>query len=244
MYVPPKQFFHAPEWASITDWADELAPHLDQATRMLGAVRYPYMPTDVDRVMQQVAIEMGRGETFNKAPVGVYFGSPGVEADDPYFGGFDRGAPAGSRAASPTSAAAERQEQATTNYLCLAEKLGAEVHQLHKVYDLVPLDGGGFEVHARHPGWAQRAAHLRQYTYTAEQVIVAAHAYGSAKLLLHMQREARLTGLSSELGNERGRTPNSFSRSRGRMESGSTIRRRSASCRGRYRSPPASGRMR
>jgi hypothetical protein len=62
------------------------APHLDQATRMLGAVRYPYMPTDVDRVMRQVAIEMGRGETFNKAPVGVYFGSPGVEADDPYFG--------------------------------------------------------------------------------------------------------------------------------------------------------------
>ena len=27
LYVPPKQFFDAPEWASITDWADELAPH-------------------------------------------------------------------------------------------------------------------------------------------------------------------------------------------------------------------------
>ena len=77
LYVPPKQFFDAPEWAGITDWADELAPCLDQATRMLGVVRYPYMPTDVDRYMQQVAIEMGRGETFNKAPVGVYFGQPG-----------------------------------------------------------------------------------------------------------------------------------------------------------------------
>jgi len=53
---------------------------------MLGVVRYPYMPTDVDRALQ-VAIEIGRGETFNKAPVGVYFGSPGVESDDPYFGG-------------------------------------------------------------------------------------------------------------------------------------------------------------
>jgi hypothetical protein len=42
---------------------------------MLGVVRYPYMPTDVDRYIQQVAIEMGRGQTFNKAPVGVYFGS-------------------------------------------------------------------------------------------------------------------------------------------------------------------------
>jgi cholesterol oxidase len=73
------------------------------------------------------------------------------------------------------------------------------------VYELVPLDGGGFEVHARHPGWAQRAAHLDHHTYTAEQVIVAAHAYGSAKLLHHMQHKGRLTGLSSELG-QRART--------------------------------------
>ena len=73
------------------------------------------------------------------------------------------------------------------------------------MYDLVPLDGGGFEVHARHPGWAQRAAHLHHHTYTAEQVIVAAHAYGSSKLLHHMQHNGRLTGLSSELG-QRART--------------------------------------
>jgi cholesterol oxidase len=73
------------------------------------------------------------------------------------------------------------------------------------VYDLVPLAEGGFEVHARHPGWAQRAAHLHHYTYTAEQVIVAAHAYGSGKLLHHMQHKGRLRGLSSELG-KRART--------------------------------------
>ena len=47
LYVPPKKFFDAPGWAGITDWADELAPCIDQATRMLGVVRYPYMPTDV-----------------------------------------------------------------------------------------------------------------------------------------------------------------------------------------------------
>jgi cholesterol oxidase len=70
LYVPPKQFFDAPEWAGITDWGEELAPHLDQASRMLGVVRYPYMPTDVDRVLQEVATEIGRGETFNKAPRG------------------------------------------------------------------------------------------------------------------------------------------------------------------------------
>src|SRR5690348_6131297 len=77
LYVPPRKFFDAPEWAGITDWAGELAPYLDQASRMLGVVRYPYMPTDTDRYIRQVAAEMGRAETFNQAPVGVYFGRPG-----------------------------------------------------------------------------------------------------------------------------------------------------------------------
>jgi len=156
--------------------------------------------------MQQVAIDMGKGKSFNKAPVGVYFGSPGVEADDPYFGGV------GPRRTGcigcgncQVGCGHNAKNKLTTNYLYLAEKLGVEIHELHEVHDLVPLDGGGFEVHTRHPGWAQRAAHLHHHTYTAEQVIVSAHAYGSAKLLLHMQHTGRLPGLSSELG-QRART--------------------------------------
>jgi choline dehydrogenase-like flavoprotein len=66
LYVPPRKFFDAPEWAGITDWAGELAPYLDQARRMLGVVRYPYLPTDVDRYMRAVATEMGREETVNR----------------------------------------------------------------------------------------------------------------------------------------------------------------------------------
>src|SRR5262249_54346323 len=206
LYVPPKQFFAAPEWASITDWADELAPCLDQATRMLGAVRYPYMPTDVDRVMNEVATEMGRGETFNKAPVGVYFATPGVEPEDPYFGGVGpRRTGCISCGKCNIGCGHNAKNKLTTNYLYLAEKLGAEVHELHEAYDLVPLDGGGFEVHVHHPGWAQRVAHLQHRTVTAGQVIVAAHAYGSSKLLHHMQHKGRLTKLSSELG-QRART--------------------------------------
>jgi cholesterol oxidase len=206
LYVPPKQFFDAPEWAGITGWADELAPCIDQATRMLGVVRYPYMPTDVDRHMQQVAIEMGRGHTFNKAPVGVYFGSPGVEVDDPYFGGVGpRRTGCISCGNCNIGCGHNAKNKLTTNYLYLAEKLGVQIHELHEVYELAPLEGGGFEVHTRHPGWAERTAHLHHRTYTAEQVIVAAHAYGSSKLLLHMQHSGRLPGLSSQLG-QRART--------------------------------------
>jgi cholesterol oxidase len=206
LYVPPKRFFDAPGWAGITDWADELAPCYDQARRMLGVVRYPYMPTDVDRHMQQVAIGLGKGETFNKAPVGVYFGRPGVEAEDPYFGGVGpRRTGCISCGNCQVGCGHNAKNKVTTNYLYLAEKLGAEVHELQEVHDLVPRDGGGFEVHARHPGWAQRATHLNRHSYTAEQVIVAAHAYGSSKLLHRMQHNGRFTGLSSELG-KRART--------------------------------------
>ncbi len=206
LYVPPKRFFDAKEWASITDWGDELAPHIDQATRMLGVVRYPYMPTDVDRVMQQVGIDIGREETFNQAPVGVYFGTPGVEADDPYFGGVGpRRTGCISCGKCNIGCGRNAKNKLTTNYLYLAEKLGVDVRELNEVYDLAPLDGGGFEVHTRHPGWAQRATDRDHHTYTAEQVIIAAHAYGSAKLLHHMQHKGRLSGLSSELG-QRART--------------------------------------
>jgi cholesterol oxidase len=149
---------------------------------------------------------MGRRETFNQAPVGVYFGSPGVEADDPYFGGVGpRRTGCISCGKCNIGCGHNAKNKLTTNYLYLAERLGAEVHDLHEVHDLVPLDGGGFEVHTRHPGWAQRAGHLHHRRYTAEQVIVAAHAYGSSKLLHHMQHKGHLTGLSGQLG-QRART--------------------------------------
>ena len=108
---------------------------------------------------------MGRAETFNPAPVGVYFGTPGVEADDPYFGGVGpRRTGCISCGKCNIGCGHNAKNKLTTNYLYLAEKLGVDIHELQEVYDLVPLDGGGFEVHARHPGWAQRAAHLDHHT--------------------------------------------------------------------------------
>ena len=57
---------------------------------------------------------------------------------------------------------------------------------------------------ARHPGLVSALVE-RRHRYTAEQVIVSAHAYGSAKLLHHMRHEGTLTGLSDQLG-QRART--------------------------------------
>jgi hypothetical protein len=34
-------------------------------------VRVPYMDTPVDRLMREVARDMGQGDSYNRAPVGV-----------------------------------------------------------------------------------------------------------------------------------------------------------------------------
>src|SRR5699024_3432796 len=41
LYRPLRPFYTDPQWAHITDWERELAPHYDQASRMLGVVTNP-----------------------------------------------------------------------------------------------------------------------------------------------------------------------------------------------------------
>lgn len=104
LYVPPDPFFNDPQWKHITDWRAELMPHYDQAQRMLGVVKNPTF-TDADRIMKEVAEEMGVGDTFTPpTPVGVFFGvgggekTPGKTVPDPYFGVSAPPAPAASSA--------------------------------------------------------------------------------------------------------------------------------------------------
>ena len=97
LYVPPKAFFDDPQWQGITDWAAELAPHYDQAARMLGVVENP-CEGPVEEIMRAVADDMGVGHTFRKTPVGVFFGRP-----DPATGAAAAGA---GRSWSPTRSSA------------------------------------------------------------------------------------------------------------------------------------------
>ncbi|MFV0461621.1 MAG: GMC oxidoreductase [Nostocoides sp.] len=206
LYVPPAPFFQAPEWKDITAWDKELAPFIDQAKRMLGVVRDPYMSNDVDRYLQKAVKKEGRGSSYNRAPVGVYFGEPGVEADDPYFGGVGpRRRGCINCAQCMTGCGYNAKNKLDSNYLYLAEALGAQIHEFSEAYEITPLEDGGFEVQARHPGWLQRGAHIGHVTYRAKDVVVSAHAYGSQKLLAHMQHQGNLDKLSGQLG-KRART--------------------------------------
>jgi cholesterol oxidase len=198
LYVPPKRFFDDPQWSGITNWADELAPHYDQAARMLGVVDNPTMtPSDV--VMKAVADEMGVGHTFRMTPVGVYFGEgPGVTTSDPFFGGVGP-ARTGCIECGECMTGCRHNAKNTLpkNYLGLAEAAGAVVHPLRTVTEIRERAGGGFDVVTTRTGsWTNR----KTRSFSCEHVIMAAGTYNTQKLLHRMRDEGRLPRLSRALG--------------------------------------------
>ncbi|MCD0453189.1 GMC family oxidoreductase [Actinocorallia sp. API 0066] len=196
LYVPPEPFFRDRQWAHITDWQDELAPFYDQARRMLGVVQNPAL-TPADRVMKKVAERMGKGDTFRKTPVGVFFGKHGGSREaDPYFGGEGPERVGCTQCGECMSGCRHgAKNMLTENYLYLAEKGGARIMPLSRVTGVRPLDGGGYAVDIVRTGTPFRD----RKTLTAEQVVVAAGTYGTQKLL-HKLKASSLPRLSDRLG--------------------------------------------
>ncbi|MGW7685429.1 GMC oxidoreductase [Kribbella sp. NPDC054772] len=195
LYEPLPAFYSDRQWSHITDWKSELAPYYDQAKRMLGVTTYPGF-SPADKVMKQVAEDMGVGDTFHPTPVGVFFGEPGVEVEDPYFGG------AGPRRSGCTDCGEcmtgcrhNAKNTLTKNYLYLAEKAGAEVYSLTTVTSVEPLPEGGYAIDTRRT--SNKKVTRR---FTADQVVFAASALGTAKLLHRLRDEGKLPRLSDRLG--------------------------------------------
>ena len=203
LYEPLDAFYQDPQWRDITDWKAELAPFYDQAKRMLGVVENP-LRTPADDVMEKVAHDMGVGETFHPTPVGVFFGGPdqpqGTRVDDPYFGGAgpDRNTCLGCGECM-TGCRHNAKNTLVKNYLYLAEQRGAVVHPLTTVERVRPREGGGYEVAVRYTKAKVRRSAVRR-TLTAEQVVLAASALGTQRLLHRMRDEGHLPELSARIG--------------------------------------------
>jgi cholesterol oxidase len=200
LYVPPKPFFEDPQWAHITDWQDELAPHYDQAQRMLGVVENPTVtPSDVE--MQRLAAQFGKADTYHPTPVGVFFGrdgkqEPGRTVPDPFFGGEGPERTGCTECGGcMTGCRYGAKNTLVKNYLYLAEKNGAEIHALTTVTRVVPQRGGGFAVETTPSGPLKRKGR----TFTADKVVFAAGTYNTQKLL-HEMRESTMPDISPRLG--------------------------------------------
>ena len=84
--TPKDDFFAAPSWGGLADWKAELEEHYATARRMLGSTPCPFT-TEPDRVLAEVAADLGKSADFHRTEVAVYFGQPGKAVADPYFGG-------------------------------------------------------------------------------------------------------------------------------------------------------------
>ncbi|GAB1642300.1 FAD-dependent oxidoreductase [Krasilnikovia sp. MM14-A1259] len=187
LYRPPRTFFDDTQWAAITDWATELDAHYDQASRMLGVTEQP-STTPSDVVIRQVAEEMGVGDTFRRTPVGVFFGEPGKTVPDPFFGGAGP-ARTGCTECGECMIGCRHgaKNRLDLNYLHLAERAGATIHPSTTVTALRPV-ADGWEVQA-----GGRTFHCRQ-------VVLAAGALGTQRLLHAMRDSGVLPQVSPRLG--------------------------------------------
>jgi cholesterol oxidase len=155
---------------------------------MLGVNQYPHV-TEADKIIREVADDMGVGDTFVHTPVGVFFGEPDKEVDDPYFGG------AGPRRTGCTECGAcmtgcrvGAKNTLDKNYLYFAEKLGAEIHPMTTVVDVRPRPRGGYVVETRRTNGRIRRG---KRSFTAERVVFAAGTYNTQKLLHRLKASGR-----------------------------------------------------
>ncbi len=197
LYEPHDAFFTDPQWSAITDWKHELAPFYGLAKKMLG-VTETNADTPADDVMRRVAERLGVADTFRPTPVGVFLGEPGVEVDDPYFGG------AGPHRSGCTSVGAcmigcnqNAKNTLDKNYLYLAEQGGAVVHADTEVTDVEELLDGRWRITTQRPGPIKGS---NRKAFFADQVIFSAGALGTTRLLLSLMDRGRLPGISDQAG--------------------------------------------
>lgn len=203
--VPPEETFAHPAWRALAgdDPFARLQPFYATAQRMLGAAPNPRLGP-ADRLLQRIAAERGQGHTFRPTRVGVFFGSPGEEVPDPYFGG--EGPPRRGCTFCGACMVGCRENAKNTlvkNYLYLAERRGVVIRPEREVVALEPLspgqpDGARYLVHHRRStAWGPTPTEVTR----ARQVVLAAGVLGTLRLLFRCRDDlGTLPHLSSRLG--------------------------------------------
>ena len=144
LYVPKAKFFQSSTYAKMGG-EKSLIPFYTVAKHMLGVNENPKL-WEPDRLLLETAKSFGKEDTFQKTPVGIYFGNEKQKSKtkDPYFEGdgpdrdpcnFCGGCMVGCRH--------NAKNTLDKNYLYLAEKQGTQILPETKVISLVPLNAKG-----------------------------------------------------------------------------------------------------
>jgi cholesterol oxidase len=203
---PEESLFSAPAWRHLADWKTILGPHYQTARQMLGVTTNSRL-WPADRILNEVAHDLGRADTFRPTQVGVFFGEEGLEdqeVPDPYFGG--EGPPrrgciqcGGCMVGCRHNA----KNTLTKNYLYFAQKWGAEVRSEAEVRDVLPLsagqtDGARYEVtYCKPTAWLFKGERRAR----ARNVVFSAGAIGTLRLLFRCRDVTKsLPSISRRLG--------------------------------------------
>lgn len=201
LYRARPAFFADRQWQGLSEWEAELRPHYATAERMLGVADYEGM-TAADELLKEYGEQIGVGDTFKHARVGIFFGAAGERVADPYFGGEGPDRSGCVRCAGcMIGCRYGAKNTLVKNYLWFAERLGARVIPERQVTAIRPLgaaDGSdGYEIVSEHPGaWFRK----RRQTFRARGVVVAAGALGTNALLAACKHSGTLPRLSDRLG--------------------------------------------
>lgn len=198
LLVPPAKAFEDPRWPSDEDWEQKMEPYYDLAKFMLGVVEAQDTYA-ADEILRQVVDEdMGAGNTFRKHTVGVYYGEPGTEVDDPFFGG-EGPSRTGCITCGECMSGCRHNAKNTLdkNYLYLAEKRGCVIHPETKVVDIRPLAEGGYEIHTEN---SLAFFNKQPRVFRCKGVVVSASVLGTVKLLMDCRDRGSLPNISNQLG--------------------------------------------
>ncbi|MEJ2539276.1 MAG: GMC family oxidoreductase, partial [Gemmatimonadota bacterium] len=192
---PADEVFRRPGWGG-GDWMSRLKPHFHEARRMLGATPCPGVGR-TDHLLREIGVEMAGEDRFRVHDVGVFFGTPGETAPDPYFGGEGPRRTGCTRCgACMVGCRVGAKNTLDRNYLWLAERRGVRIVPETEARLLRPLSGGGFAVETR------RSVGLRRprRAFRARQVVVSAGVVGTVRLLLRSRDAGALPALSGQVG--------------------------------------------
>jgi len=210
-YIPKPDIFDAPQWLRSKDnWYESLQPFYALAQRMLGTSSGRY-EGPADRVLKDVASDMGKADTYELVNTGVYYEDQkraSDSPDEPYFNGDGPKRESCDLCARCMIGCPKNAKNTLEkNYLFFAERNGVEIRAESEVTRIDVLknkqgqqDGSaGYEITVQN----STGFFKQSYTLRTRGLVLSAGVLGTLKLLMQSKhKDHTLPNISSMLGRE------------------------------------------
>lgn len=196
LMFPPDEFFNNKVWSRFKDWKSVLSPFYQTAGFMLGVAPNPWSHK-ADKVLREVAKDLGKQDSAENVKVGVYFGDPNKQVD-PYFSGL------GPLRSGCTSCAGcmvgcryNAKNTLDKNYLFFAKKFGAKILPKTLVKK-IEFKNDQYYIHTERTGaWFFKKRNIFQ----SRGVVFSGGVLGTMDLLLKQKYQYRtMPNISDKLG--------------------------------------------